>query len=358
MFVKNILLVLLLVITILFIADNSYSAPRNVLLEYSTGTWCQYCPCGDSTAGSILSIYPNTVVIAYHGMNNDPFDFFHGWEIRVFLGFTAYPTGIIDRTNTPGNPNVTYNMWASRVANRYTNFTNADVDLVIINKNYNYSTRLLNITVTAKPQSTLTGIYMISFVFTEDNVIYPQTGNSSCPGGTYFNHKWIARSMINDPYGDTLINGTWNANQTLLKTISATVDTAWIETNCNINIFVYKDSSTLALGNIMQALKTSVTGPAGISNQNKCPLHYELQQNYPNPFNPTTNIKFAVPKDGDGSLKIYNLKGSLVTTYFNGFIKAGNYNVDFDGSKLTSGIYFYKLTVGEFSETKKMMIVK
>ncbi|MFA5404057.1 MAG: Omp28-related outer membrane protein [Ignavibacteria bacterium] len=353
---RNLLSFFILVITIIFPTNNSYSSPRNVLLEFSTGTWCQSCPCGDATAESILTTYPNTVVIAHHGINNDPFDFFHGWEIRVFLGYIAYPTGIIDRTNTPSN--VTYNMWESRIANRYASYANADVNLVITNKYYNPTTRFLTSTITATPPATLSGIYMISFVFTEDNVIYPQTGNSSCPGGTNFNHKWIARSMINDAYGDTLSNGIWNANQTITRTISAKVDSNWVESNCKFIVFVYKDSSTLSLGNVMQAIKTNVTGPLGITNQNILPLNYELKQNYPNPFNPTTNIKFSVPKNGDASLKIYDIKGSLVTTYFNGYIKAGMYNVDFDGSNLSSGIYFYRLTVGDFSETKKMMLIK
>jgi hypothetical protein len=348
----------LFVFAIIFLTSNSYAIPRNVLLEFSTGTWCQYCPCGEATAESILSTYPNTVVIAYHGMNNDPFDFFYGWEIRVFLGFTAYPTGIIDRTNTPGNPNVTYNLWSERVGNRYTNSANADVNLVITSKNYNSTTRYLNLTVYTTPTYSMNGIYMINFVFTENNVIYPQTGNTSCPGGTNYNHKWIARSMINGPYGDTLINGTWNANQTLTKSISAKVDSNWVESNCNINIFVRKDSSTLSQGNVMQALKTSVTNPSGITNQNSIPLNFELKQNFPNPFNPKTNIIFSVPKDEDASLNIYDLRGTLVTTYFNGFIKAGIYNIDFDGSNLSSGIYFYRLKAGEFSETKKMMLIK
>lgn len=353
---KNIFGILFCIIAIVFTANNSYPAPRNVFLEYCTGTWCQYCPCGDTTAEFILNKYPNTAIIAYHGLNNDPFDYFHGWEIRVFLGFTSYPTAIIDRTHSPVG--VTYNLWTSRVANRYANSPNSNVNLEIVTKNYNFSTRTLTLTVSATPQTTMSGIYMINFAVTEDNVIYPQTGNSNCPGGTNFNHKWIARSMLCGPCGDTLVIGTWNANQTLTKTISKSIDTGWVETNCNVNIFVYKDSSTTYLGNIMQALKTSVTCPAGIANQNILPLNYELQQNYPNPFNPVTNIKFSVPKDGNTSLKIYDLKGSLIVTYFNGFVKAGIYNVNFNGSNLSSGIYFYKLTAGDFSETKKMMLVK
>lgn len=358
---KKLIKIIPFVIIILFIVSNSYPAPRNVLLEYCTGTWCQFCPCGESTAEALLNSHPNMVVIAYHGLNNDPFDFYYGWEIRSFLNFTSYPTAIIDRTNTPGNPSVTYNMWTDRVQNRYTNFSNADVNLVITDKSYNPVTRMHTLKVTATPAITLYGIYMINFVFTEDNVIYPQTGNSTCPGSSNFNHKWIARSMINEPYGDTLIKNVWNQNQTLTKTITAKVDTGWVATNCKINVFVRRDSSTLSLGNVMQAVKSNVTGSMGISNQNTLPEKYELQQNYPNPFNPKTNIKFSLPEDGNVDFSIYDLKGSLVSTYFSGFLKAGNYNVDFNGYNLSSGIYFYRLVSKgkkDFSETKKMMLVK
>jgi len=105
-------------------------------------------------------------------------------------------------------------------------------------------------------------------------------------------------------------------------------------------------------------LKTSVTGASGIQNQNTIPVEYSLSQNYPNPFNPTTNFSFSVPKDGNVSLKFYDVLGNEVDSYVNGFLKAGVYSVEFDGSKLSSGIYFYTLTSSEFSLTKKMILTK
>lgn len=353
---KNFFSFLIFFVIIFFTFNNLVSAPRNVLLEFCTGTWCQACPCGDATAENIHSAYPNTVIIAYHGMNNDPFDFFFGWEIRVLLGYTSYPTAIIDRTNTPTG--VTYNYWMSRVSTRYASSPNADVDIVITNKYYNPATRQFTATINATPTSSLNGLYMVNFVFTENNVIYPQTGNSSCPGGTNFNHKWIARSMMNDYLGDTIHNGVWNTNQTISKSITKAVDTGWVAANCEFSVFVYENNDTLSLCRIMQALRTSVTGPLGVSNMNSVPAKFELNQNYPNPFNPKTNIKFSLPYGEITSLKIYDIKGNLVQTYFDGFLNAGLYNVDFNGSNLSSGIYFYKLISGRYSETKKMILIK
>ena len=73
------------------------------------------------------------------------------------------------------------------------------------------------------------------------------------------------------------------------------------------------------------------------------PRNYVLEQNYPNPFNPTTNITYSVPQSGQISLKVFNTLGQEVATIFNGYQAAGNYAAIFDGSKLTSGVYFYRL---------------
>ncbi|MEP7145479.1 MAG: T9SS type A sorting domain-containing protein [bacterium] len=91
---------------------------------------------------------------------------------------------------------------------------------------------------------------------------------------------------------------------------------------------------------------------------NSFPDRFELKQNYPNPFNPLTKFSFSIPGSGYTSLKIYNMQGNEIATYADGFLNAGTYEVEFDGSDLSSGIYFYKLTSGNYSETKKMNLIK
>jgi hypothetical protein len=90
----------------------------------------------------------------------------------------------------------------------------------------------------------------------------------------------------------------------------------------------------------------------------KIPSTYELSQNYPNPFNPTTQIEYSIPKSGFVTLKVYNVLGQQVATLFAGDQKAGNYVATFDGSRLASGIYFYRLDAGSFSRTMKMVLMK
>ncbi|MBP9095419.1 MAG: T9SS type A sorting domain-containing protein [Ignavibacteria bacterium] len=88
------------------------------------------------------------------------------------------------------------------------------------------------------------------------------------------------------------------------------------------------------------------------------PDKFYLSQNYPNPFNPETVISFAVPKSSFVSLKIYNAVGVEMTTLINEEIKSGYYNYKWNGQNLPSGIYYYKMTSGEFTETRKMILVK
>ncbi|MBI9070202.1 MAG: T9SS type A sorting domain-containing protein [Melioribacteraceae bacterium] len=88
------------------------------------------------------------------------------------------------------------------------------------------------------------------------------------------------------------------------------------------------------------------------------PSEYSLRQNYPNPFNPTTNIEFSIPQTGMVSLKIYNTIGQEVAVLANEEMTAGSYKVNFNAASLSSGIYFYTLTSGEFTSTQKMMLLK
>lgn len=93
-------------------------------------------------------------------------------------------------------------------------------------------------------------------------------------------------------------------------------------------------------------------------NTNQLPSAYTLQQNYPNPFNPTTNIEFQIPQSGFVILKVFDVLGKEKATLVNEDKPVGNYNVNFDASKLSSGVYFYQLRAGSRIETKRMMLIK
>ena len=86
--------------------------------------------------------------------------------------------------------------------------------------------------------------------------------------------------------------------------------------------------------------------------------NFSLKQNYPNPFNPTTTINFSIPKTSFVTLKVYDVLGKEIATLVNEEKHAGNYNVKFKANGLPSGIYFYRIIAGEYSQTRKMIIMK
>jgi len=88
--------------------------------------------------------------------------------------------------------------------------------------------------------------------------------------------------------------------------------------------------------------------------------NFILSQNYPNPFNPTTTINFTIPvgRQHAAYLRIYDVLGNEIETLINGILRPGNYSIEFNGKNLSSGIYFYKLQIGAFAQTKKMLLLK
>jgi hypothetical protein len=88
------------------------------------------------------------------------------------------------------------------------------------------------------------------------------------------------------------------------------------------------------------------------------PAKFNLYQNYPNPFNPFTKIKFDIQKSGNAKISIYNMQGKLVKEIVNQFVPEGSFEAAFDGKDLSSGIYYYRLEINGFFDTKKMMLVK
>jgi len=107
-------------------------------------------------------------------------------------------------------------------------------------------------------------------------------------------------------------------------------------------------------------LKTINGGePIGIRNiSNEIPNNFLLLQNYPNPFNPSTNINFSIPSNTFVTIRVFDISGKDISTLVNENLNAGSYKVDFDGSHYPSGVYYYKIETENFTETKKMILLK
>ncbi|MCI0448278.1 MAG: T9SS type A sorting domain-containing protein [Chlorobi bacterium] len=122
---------------------------------------------------------------------------------------------------------------------------------------------------------------------------------------------------------------------------------------CIFNDYVYAGTSSRG---IFKRPLNDMLGIQPVSNE--IPKEYSLSQNYPNPFNPVTNVKFQIPKSGFVELKIYDALGREVTTLVNEQLNPGTYEIDWNASNYPSGVYYYKLVARNFSETKKMVLIK
>lgn len=97
---------------------------------------------------------------------------------------------------------------------------------------------------------------------------------------------------------------------------------------------------------------------SGITQVNEFVNSYQLSQNYPNPFNPATKIKFSIPASSHVTLKVYNNVGQEISTLVNENLNSASYEVDWNASELNSGVYYYKISASDFTEVKKMILLK
>ena len=94
------------------------------------------------------------------------------------------------------------------------------------------------------------------------------------------------------------------------------------------------------------------------SKEEVLPTTFFVGQNYPNPFNPSTTIKFGLPSESDVSIKVFNILGKEVATLYKGRMSAGEKELNFDGSILPSGTYFYQIQADENTGIRKMLLIK
>lgn len=106
-----------------------------------------------------------------------------------------------------------------------------------------------------------------------------------------------------------------------------------------------------------RTVSITVSGPTGIAS-NETPLSYKLEQNYPNPFNPVTRINYSIVKASDVKITVYNNLGKEVAAFFNAKQEAGSHFVLFNARGLSTGVYYYKIEAGNFTDVKKMILIK
>ena len=124
-----------------------------------------------------------------------------------------------------------------------------------------------------------------------------------------------------------------------------------------LSVNIWMDASQQIIALIQTGLAKNSNGQILTSASPK-PKIFSLDQNYPNPFNPSTTIRYGLPENEKVTIDIYDILGREVAELVNGEAAAGYHEVKFDGSKLSSGIYFYRLTAGSFTQIHKMLLLK
>ena len=211
------------------------------------------------------------------------------------------------------------------------------------------------------------------------NLLFPPTGltfisnpNNTSPvnitwskSATGVNYKWKFGAPN---VGNTILNLSSNnsGSDTVLTVTPAAVDGILAGLGLNPGDSVTGQWAVWAYLN-GDSLKSAQTFSITFKRDNQIgiqqigteiPGSFKLSQNFPNPFNPATIIRFSVPKNSFVSLKVYDLAGKEISNLINGNLTAGNYEADFDGSGLTSGVYFYTLQTNGFTDTKRMTLIK
>jgi hypothetical protein len=182
---------------------------------------------------------------------------------------------------------------------------------------------------------------------------YEEYSGSGHPAGS--SNEWKVYLVKTDKAGEITWEGIYpprSAKNNSGEYIGLTRDGGYI-------VFVDTDSQTPPEPNNFGYLKLA---KETISNIQKVPQHtiqgYQLFQNYPNPFNPVTYISFEIPVSNTVKIEVYNSLGRQIETLYNNQLSAGHHQVEFNGSEIASGIYYYRITTGSFEQTRKCILMK
>ena len=191
----------------------------------------------------------------------------------------------------------------------------------------------------------------------------------SGPIGRLNAHWWGQNSVIigggsNSGFTPTNNNYTYNVDNNsytmqLMKPTSMTAYQSGVSVRLNTGKLVI--AGGVSIGPSLSALTqiyTDVLSDVRIENTSTVPASYSLAQNFPNPFNPATTIAFDVQRSGNVTLSVYGVMGQLVTTLVDQPMSAGSYEVRWNAPTQPSGVYFYRLDAGGFTQTRKMLLTK
>lgn len=337
------------IVIILLTSFNIYpQATRIVLFEEATSCFCGPCGASNPILDAWLQanpIYANA--IKYHpNFGADPMylaNTTQNTERVNYCGINAYPTcnadGLLYDCCWPFTASCFTNVLATRTA------VSTPLSITVTDTRVPGDS-IRSVIVLNLSSGLPAGTYKLRVMAVENRVHYNSAPGSNGETDFYNVFRWA--------YPNTMGVDAPTAAGTYTYTYTYKRLSTWVDTSTYTAAFVQNDVNK----EVINSGKGHFTA-TGISPVNgNVPERYSLSQNYPNPFNPFTKISFDIPREGYVSLKVYDVRGRAVYTLVNGKLYAGKYEYNFCASELTSGVYYYKLEGGDFSITKKMILIK
>jgi glycosidase len=202
-------------------------------------------------------------------------------------------------------------------------------------------------------QTNVAGVYAYTRPFSGANsVVVSNIDGTAHDANIILTTAGVPAPLLGFTDGTTYVaTDLYNGNTTQPVVFTAGVDTL------KVSLPAY-GSAVFVIDNVAHTLVLPLLTGVGKSRSGVIPGEYGLGQNYPNPFNPATTISYQIRSAGGVTLRVYDVLGREVATLVNGYQPPGTYGVTFDGSRLSSGVYFYRLQSGSFVNTKKMVLAK
>jgi photosystem II stability/assembly factor-like uncharacterized protein len=263
------------------------------------------------------------------------------------------------------------NSWSEvGISDNYTDltFVNTNTGYAVAGGSFSYVYKTTDGGTNWSHGSSISGdLYSIAFIDVNTGFIIGKNGYyyKTTNGGT----NWVSSNILGSSDNFYKILKTANNNLfvfglsgSIIKSTNQGVN--WIAQNSNTFStlrwgYFIDDNIGYSVGDLGTIIKTTNGGSVFISQiGSNIPDKYSLKQNYPNPFNPTTNIKFDITKSENVKLIVFDALGREVFTLVNEQLSPGTYETSWDASKYSSGVYFYRITAGEYSETKRMTLIK
>lgn len=337
----------LFAITVL-LSTGLFAQTRRVLFEEGTNASCGPCAASNPILIAWMQSHQTEAIsIMYHASwpGTDPMysaNPTQSTERIQYNNITAVPTCNVD--------GIIYDIWPFS-ASAFTSALNTrmavtpPVSITVTDTRIPGDSIKSTITLTVH-NNLAAGTYKLRVMAVEKLIVYatPPGSNGETVFHTVFRRAYPNTAGISCP----TTTGTYNYTYTYKR------EANWQDTSIVTVAFVQNDVNK----EVLNSNKGTYT-PTGIHNiTGEVPANFKLEQNYPNPFNPSTKISFSLPKGGFTTLKVYDVMGREAAVLINGSLRAGSYEADFNASGLSSGVYFYSLTSGEFIDVKKMSLIK